>query len=131
MQNVRKSFDEKQDSFLLMQKSMTEAMNRNINNKINLNKTEVSKSYKSNYCDIRLGDCVQLIRNIPDESVGFSIFSPPFAELYTYSDKLEDMGNSKDYKEFFTAFRFLVKELYNVERKECGRSLHGFTHSER
>lgn len=114
MQNVRKSFDEKQDSFLLMQKSMTEAMNRNINNKINLNKTEVSKSYKSNYCDIRLGDCVQLIRNIPDESVGFSIFSPPFAELYTYSDKLEDMGNSKDYKEFFTAFRFLVKELYRV-----------------
>ncbi len=114
MQNVRKSFDEKQNSFLLMQKSMTEAMNRNINNKINLNKTEVSKSYKSDYCDIRLGDCVQLIRHIPDESVGFSIFSPPFAELYTYSDKLEDMGNSKDYKEFFTAFRFLVKELYRV-----------------
>ena len=65
-------------------------------------------------CDIRLGDCVQLIQNVPDESIGFSIFSPPFAELYTYSDKLEDMGNSKDYKEFFTAFKYLVKELYRV-----------------
>lgn len=114
MQNVRKSFDEKQNAFLIMQKSMTEAMNRNINHKINLRKMEVDKIYKSDYCDIRLGDCVQLIQNIPDESVGFSIFSPPFAELYTYSDKLEDMGNSKDYKEFFTAFKFLVKELYRV-----------------
>ena len=57
---------------------------------------------------------MQLIREVPDESVGFSIFSPPFAELYTYSDQLEDMGNSRDYREFFTAFNFLVKELYRV-----------------
>lgn len=114
MQNVRKSFDEKQNSFLDMQKSMTESMNRNINNKVSLSKMDVSKSYQSEYCNIQLGDCVQLIQSVPDESVGFSIFSPPFAELYTYSDKLEDMGNSKDYKEFFTAFKFLVKELYRV-----------------
>lgn len=114
MQNVRKSFDEKQKAFNSMQDSMTKAMNRNINNNINLKKMEVEKVYSSEYCDIRLGDCVQLIQDVPDESVGFSIFSPPFAELYTYSDKLEDMGNSKDYKEFFTAFKFLVKELYRV-----------------
>lgn len=114
MQNVRKSFDEKQKAFNSMQASMTKAMNRNINNNINLKKMEVEKVYSSDYCDIRLGDCVQLIQDVPDESVGFSIFSPPFAELYTYSDKLEDMGNSKDYREFFTAFNFLVKELYRV-----------------
>lgn len=114
MQNVRKSFDEKQKAFNSMQASMTKAMNRNINNNINLKKMEVEKVYSSDYCDIRLGDCVQLIQDVPDESVGFSIFSPPFAELYTYSDKLEDMGNSKDYREFFTAFKFLVKELYRV-----------------
>ena len=114
MQNVKKSFDEKQRAFKEMQSAMTDAMNRNIKNKIVLKKMEVSNQYKSDHCDIRLGDCVQLIREVPDESVGFSIFSPPFAELYTYSDKLEDMGNSKDYKEFFTAFNFLVKELYRV-----------------
>ena len=114
MQNVRSSFNEKQSNFLAMQKSMTEAMNRNINNKIKLHTMDISESYTSKYCDIKLGDCVQLIRNVPDESVGFSIFSPPFADLYTYSDKLEDMGNSKDYKEFFIAFKFLVKELYRV-----------------
>lgn len=65
-------------------------------------------------CAIYQGDCCELIQNIPDESVGFSIFSPPFAELYTYSDELADMGNSKDYKEFFMAFDFLVQHLYRV-----------------
>ena len=114
MQNVKESFDKKQKAFREMQAAMTSATNRNIKHKIELKKMEVSNVYKSKYCDIKLGDCVQLIREVKDESVGFSIFSPPFAELYTYSDKLEDMGNSKDYKEFFTAFKFLVKELYRV-----------------
>ena len=121
MQNVRSSFNEKQSNFLAMQKSMTEAMNRNINNKIKLCTMDASESYASKYCNIKLGDCVQLIRDIPDESIGFSIFSPPFAELYTYSDKLEDMGNSKDYQEFFIAFKFLIKELYRV--MWCGRNV--------
>ena len=114
MQNVRASIMEKQNSFLNMQKKMSEATKRNTENKIKIEKMETTKSYKSEHCDIRMGDCVQLIKSVPDESVGFSIFSPPFAELYTYSDKLEDMGNSKDYREFFIAFNFLVKELYRV-----------------
>ena len=114
MQNVKDAFDKKQKAFREMQSAMTTAMNRNINNKIELKKMETSNQYKTEKCDIRLGDCVQLIQSVPDESVGFSIFSPLFAELYTYSDKLEDMGNSKDYKEFFKAFKYLVKELYRV-----------------
>lgn len=114
MSNVKDSFDAKQKAFKEMQSAMTVAMCRNINNKINLKEMTTTNQYKSDKCDIRLGDCVQLIQQIPDNSIGFSIFSPPFAELYTYSDKLEDMGNSKDYKEFFKAFNFLVKELYRV-----------------
>lgn len=114
MQNVRKSFDEKQAQFNNMQIAMSKATNRNIKQQLKLTKMEVSKSYISDKCEIHLGDSVQLIKNIPDESIGFSIFSPPFAELYTYSDKLEDMGNSKDYKEFFFAFNFLVKDLFRI-----------------
>ena len=114
MMNVKESFDTKQSAFKEMQEAMTEAMNRNIKNKINLKKMETQNNYQSEFCDIKMGDCIQLIQQVPDESIGFSIFSPPFAELYTYSDKLEDMGNSKDYKEFFTAFKYLVKELYRV-----------------
>ena len=114
MMNVKDSFDKKQAAFREMQAAMTAATNRNIKNQVILQRMKVSDRYTSDVCDIRLGDCVQLIREVPDDSIGFSIFSPPFAELYTYSDKLEDMGNSKDYKEFFTAFKFLVAELYRV-----------------
>lgn len=60
------------------------------------------------------GDCVEVTPMIPSESIGLSIFSPPFAELYTYSDEVADMGNSKDYNEFLFAFSFLVKELFRV-----------------
>lgn len=114
MGNVKGSFEKKQSAFIEMQRAMTKAMCRNINNQIKLNRMETMGIYQSDKCDIRMGDCVQLIQSVPDESIGFSIFSPPFAELYTYSDKLEDMGNSKDYKEFFQAFKYLVKELYRV-----------------
>lgn len=75
---------------------------------------EIKNQYVSEFAAAYQGDCCELIQNIPNESVGFSIFSPPFAELYTYSDELADMGNSKDYKEFFMAFDFLVKNLYRV-----------------
>lgn len=114
MQNVKGIFDRKQNDFRKMQESMTAAMCRNINHGLTLKTMEVDNEYKSQYCHIKLGDCVQKIQEVPTESVGFSIFSPPFAELYTYSDKLEDMGNCKDYNEFFIAFKMLVKELYRV-----------------
>lgn len=60
------------------------------------------------------GDCCSVLPKLPDESVGFSIFSPPFASLYSYSDSMYDMGNAKTYEEFFTHFDFLVKELYRL-----------------
>ena len=51
-------------------------------------------------------DCIEQLRNTKDETFDFSIFSPPFAELYTYSDDIRDMGNSKDYNQFFNHFNF-------------------------
>lgn len=75
---------------------------------------EIRNQYISEQAAIYHGDCCELIQSLPDESVGFSVFSPPFAELYTYSDELADMGNSKDYNEFFEAFNFLVHQLYRV-----------------
>lgn len=114
MQNVKKSFEEKQRKFIAMQKFMSEATKRNVNRNPNLKVMETIKEYKSDNALLRNGDCVKLIKDIPDESIGFSIFSPPFAELYTYSDKVEDMGNSRDYKEFMEAFDYLVKDLYRV-----------------
>lgn len=60
------------------------------------------------------GDCVQEIKKVKDESVHLTIFSPPFAELYVYSDKSEDMGNVSSYDEFCTHFSYLLPELNRV-----------------
>lgn len=60
------------------------------------------------------GDSCELIKNIPDDSIHYTIFSPPFASLYTYSNSDRDMGNSKGDDEFYTHFTFLAKELYRV-----------------
>jgi len=60
------------------------------------------------------GDCVRVAKSIPDESVHFSIFSPPFADLFTYSDDLQDMGNCSDLSEFTKHFEILIEELRRV-----------------
>lgn len=60
------------------------------------------------------GDCVEEIKNLESDSMHFSIFSPPFAELYVYSNDYRDMGNAKNYDEFFQHFAFLTPELYRV-----------------
>jgi DNA modification methylase len=61
------------------------------------------------------GDCVRVCRhNITDHSVGFSVFSPPFADLFTYSADPQDMGNCADVKEFMKHFDILIAELARV-----------------
>ncbi len=60
------------------------------------------------------GDCVEEIKKIENESIHFSIFSPPFAELYVFSDDNRDMGNAKNHKEFFQHFDFLTPELHRI-----------------
>lgn len=64
--------------------------------------------------EMKLGDCVERIKEVESNSVGLSIFSPPFSQLYTYSNSERDMGNSKDHQAFFKHFGFLVPELLRV-----------------
>jgi len=60
------------------------------------------------------GDCCEVVESIPDESIHMSVFSPPFADLYAYSDSPRDMGNCKNYKEFFVHFSVLIKQLCRI-----------------
>lgn len=59
-------------------------------------------------------DTVEMARGLPDNSVHFSIFSPPFESLYTYSNSDRDMGNSKDSGEFWQQYLYLIKEQFRV-----------------
>lgn len=60
------------------------------------------------------GDCVEVARGLPENSVDFIIFSPPFESMYTYSNSDRDMGNCRSSLEFARHFRFLAKELHRI-----------------
>lgn len=62
------------------------------------------------------GDAVEVVRGLPDDSIGLSVFSPPFSSLYTYSDSDRDMGNCSDDSEFFQHYAHLLPELYRATR---------------
>ena len=70
------------------------------------------------------GDCVEVIRGLPDNSAGYSIFSPPFEGLYVYSASPRDMGNSKSSAEFAEHMSFLAGELLRVTRPGRLLSMH-------
>jgi len=80
---------------------------------------------KTDYCEevvetenytVWNGDCVEVSRKLPDNSIDFSVFSPPYLSLFTYSDSNRDMGNSKKDDEFYTHFGFLIDELIRITK---------------
>lgn len=63
---------------------------------------------------LKLGDCVERVAEIEPETVGLSVFSPPFPGMYVYSDSPRDMGNARDVGELIDHYRFLIPELLRV-----------------
>jgi len=69
-------------------------------------------------------DCMEVIKEIPDESIDLSVYSPPFASLYTYSSSERDMSNVSSIEEFTTQFEFLVKEMSRVTKDGRINAIH-------
>jgi DNA modification methylase len=70
------------------------------------------------------GDTAEVIKSIPDNSVHYQIFSPPFASLYTYSNSNRDLGNCKTKAEFFEHFKFIVGEQFRIQMPGRNLSFH-------
>jgi DNA modification methylase len=85
---------------------------------------KVIEEYKNENCHIYNADTVEVAHNLPDESVDFSVFSPPFASLYTYSNSDRDMGNVKSDDEFWEQYKFLIKEQYRVMKPGRNIAIH-------
>lgn len=124
MTNVVQAIQEKQRSFIQMQELMSKAMNANISGELLKTAEYETKEVKNEFYHIKRGDCVQLVKEIPDESIGFSVFSPPFADLFVYSSHIEDMGNCSDYNQFVTQFKFLVRELFRIIKQGRNVAIH-------
>lgn len=121
MQNVIEAIQTKERKFEEMQKAMTEAVNKNIHATKKIKMQREAETVQTEFATLKLGDAFQLIKSVPSASVGLSMFSPAFPELYVYSDEQEDLGNCKDYDEFCQMFSFLPPELYRV--MQSGRNV--------
>jgi superfamily II DNA or RNA helicase len=73
---------------------------------------------------MHLGDCVEVVSSFPNDSIHYSVFSPPFASLYTYSASPRDMGNCRTHTEFYEHFKFLARELYRTTMPGRNLSFH-------
>ncbi len=124
MKNVIQSINTKQKQFTHMQNEMRKQINHDLLERFSVDLVGTGETIENEWYKLSHGDCVQEIKKVEDESVGFSVFSPPFAELYTYSNHVEDMGNSKDYKEFLVQFGYLVKELFRVLKQGRNVAVH-------
>jgi DNA modification methylase len=115
---VVRNIERKEKDAMLMAKEMVKHMS--VYNKEALhgiqkeNEPYSPQVEKSNRWEVRLGDCVEGARSMASDSVHYSVFSPPFASLYTYSASERDMGNVRTHAEFYEHFQFLVKELYRI-----------------
>lgn len=73
---------------------------------------------------MHLGDCVEVVSKFPDNCLDYSVFSPPFASLYTYSASPHDMGNCRTHGEFYEHFKFLATEMNRALKPGRNLSFH-------
>ena len=119
--DIIKTIQEKQEKHKDMQQSMSKAMRENgldgLNQSliaaeiINRNDVATGKNWR-----LYLGDCVERIHEIPDDSVHFSVYSPPFSNLYIYTDTPQDMGNTTNDEEFFKHYSYLLPEILRITK---------------
>lgn len=112
--NVRQTILEKQQRHKDMIQEMAKYSSET-NYKSNKSKIMIAnKEIKTDNYHLINGDCVQETKKLSDKSVDLVVFSPPFAELYVYSDKEEDMGNVSNYKQFEQHFKYLIPQIKRV-----------------
>lgn len=112
--NIMTTLKHKQGIFREMQKAMSDAVKKHglfRDTKRAVLSIPDEQLAEGNNWQLYLGDCVEQIKKIPDNSVHLGIHSPPFSNLYIYSDSEADMGNSANDEEFFTHYEYLIEEL--------------------
>ena len=111
------TIQKKMDAHIGMQQQMFTASRELLTAKrLELKMDYDSKIAKRDGWELQLGDSVELSRLMDDNSVDLGIHSPPFSNLYIYSDSVRDMGNCADDEEFFEQYRFLIREMYRITR---------------
>lgn len=103
---------------------MRDIMNNELKGTENVKEEYREDVYEGDGFTVHLSDCVKLARKIEDNSIDYSVFSPPFADLFVYSNSDHDMGNCRDDAEFVAQLRYLIAELFRIIKPGRNVSFH-------
>ena len=124
LDNIKRKEVQHHEMSANMIEHMKDIMNNELAGQENIVDEYREDVYKSDNFTVYLGDCVKHSRRMPDNSVDYSVFSPPFADLFVYSNSDHDMGNCKGDDEFVAQLRFLITELFRVVKPGRNVSFH-------
>jgi DNA modification methylase len=114
LENLKRKEREAEEMAEEMLENMQELTRMNLRGTTRVESTYKREVRESENWTMHLADCVDLARELPDDSIHYSVYSPPFQSLYTYSNSERDMGNSRTGDEFWEHYRFLIAETFRV-----------------
>lgn len=116
VENIKRKESQNQTMGAEMIKHMSNSMKKEIFGAENERTDYVRQVHEGDGYTIHNADCIDLAREIETDSIDFTIYSPPFASLFTYSNSDRDMGNSKTHGDFYQHFGYLVDEMYRITK---------------
>ena len=122
--NIKRKELQHHEMSAAMVEHMKDIMNKELAGQENVVDEYQEDTHEGDGFTVHLGDCVKWSRRMADNSVDYSVFSPPFADLFVYSNSDHDMGNCKDDGEFVAQLRFLIGELFRVIKPGRNVSFH-------
>ncbi len=124
LNNLKRKEQQHHEMSANMVDHMRDIMNNELKGTANVKEEYREDVYEGDGFTIHLSDCVKLARKLDDNSIDYSVFSPPFADLFVYSNSDHDMGNCRDDEEFINQFKFLISELFRVIKPGRNVSFH-------
>jgi hypothetical protein len=114
LENLKRKEREAEEMAEEMLENMQELTRMNLKGTTRSESAYVRRSMVTPNWTIHLADCVDLAQELPRDSIHYSIYSPPFQSLYTYSNSERDLGNARDSDEFWEHYKFLIAESYRA-----------------
>ena len=122
--NIKRKEVQHHDMSANMIEHMKDIMNKELAGQENIVDEYREDTYQGDGFTVHMGDCVKWTRRMADNSIDYSVFSPPFADLFVYSNSDHDMGNCRNDDEFVQQLKFLIAELFRVVKPGRNVSFH-------
>ncbi len=122
--NLKRKESQHHEMSANMIEHMKDIMNNELAGQQNIVDEYREDTHEGDGFTVHLGDCVKWTKRMADNSIDYSVFSPPFADLFVYSNSDHDMGNCRDDAEFVAQLRYLIGELFRIIKPGRNVSFH-------